>query len=244
MYSYGYRVFAAIVSSTFIAAIQELWVTRTNEGLVSAHPRVPIDGDKSARRTVGFEPLQRCPKLCPELLFLFVRRFFTPSVPNNKVEKGSRVRSTPSDYQESWGNVVHCKTCEAPRFRDPQLATCIAVAVGCATVSALRLLQRRALRFREVRLSQASLFLLASTSFGCSVRSLAVATIIVFRCCSRSFLPSQVRDLVPHRDLCFRLFLLSCAVTPSVPVSRTVSSGGLREVLVAAPLPRRHEAPP
>ena len=165
VYPHGYHVFTATSPSTTIAAINLSSLSRSTE----------------ERR-----------------LFL-VRRVFTRSVRNHKIQEGSTARSTPSDNLESRRDVVHREHREVPRRCDPQLASSVAVAVSCATVSAIR----GALKIRDldscnpttsilasrIAISRSSTFpiikvppnldLLSVSSFGCSVRTLAVATVIV-----------------------------------------------------------------
>ena len=88
VYPHRYHVFAAIISSFCIAAIN-----LSPLSLQGAHPRVSVDEDNSVGRPVGFELPHRCPNMRPELQLFFVCRVFTGSMRN----------------QESRGNVGHCK---------------------------------------------------------------------------------------------------------------------------------------
>ena len=184
--------------SKFLRTAVEVANTCTNEGLVSAHPRFPVDEDDSAGRPVGFELLHRCSKMHPELLFFFVCRVFTRSMRNHKVQEGSRVRSTPSDYQESremslivsivkfHDAVIHnwqpalLSLSAAPqylRYEEPWKIPASRDPDPCnptTSVAASCIAISRSSTFPSI-IVPANLDLLSLSSFGCSVRTLVVA---------------------------------------------------------------------
>ena len=123
---------------------------------------------------------------------------------NHKVQEGSRVRSTPSDYQESLGmspivsivkfhdvvidnwQLALLLLSAAPRYlryKGPRkmpacrdLDSCnptTSTAASCIAIS-------RSSTFPSI-IVPPNIDLLSLSSFGCSVRTLAVATVIVFR---------------------------------------------------------------